>query len=335
MWFGNLVSVLGSILGKRTNKEINNNLNKPETKKKKQGKNKNIEKEVIKCTVLDFLSAFVDQDQTKRRVDDLTDTEINNLTEKQPDLKSWIESIAKTPIPQLWQTHLEHCKVKTAFIYMINALGITLGNNLIPLFEHSKGVNIEQLLHDYDSDLIVQLCALEQTNFIHNDVKPENMVKYDEHWFLIDYEISLIFDPQKETKSESFTFGYRAPERRIDNLVSPKSDVYSLGLVILEILKGKRRNSWESKDEKEIFQKCDKLAIIDKTILKLLKSMLRQDSKQRSSPLDLVNLLKLDEAIQPKLKETIRYFKERERFWHLVKTKDTEIVRALDFIQNE
>ncbi|EFC37993.1 predicted protein [Naegleria gruberi] len=89
---------------------------------------------------------------------------------------------------------------------------------------------------------LVQLVLLGICKTIHNDIKPDNVVKYDGHFFLIDYGISLLyhsfngnqcFDKElKPIKSKSVltTPLYDSPEKAKDGCVSPKSDLYSLGV---------------------------------------------------------------------------------------------------------
>ncbi|KAG2373077.1 hypothetical protein C9374_012923 [Naegleria lovaniensis] len=98
-------------------------------------------------------------------------------------------------------------------------------------------------------DVLCQLAILESLGRIHNDVKPLNIIRFDHHYFLIDFEISEMFDRTQEywatyeckrngqvVRSKSYSQGYRAPERKSEYIVSPKSDIYSLGLVVLESL---------------------------------------------------------------------------------------------------
>ena len=102
-------------------------------------------------------------------------------------------------------------------------------------------------------------------------------------------------------------------------------------MVILEILGGNRYKNWESKDEKEIFKKCD--GFKDSAVHKFIKRMLYTDTGQRGSPLNLVELLASDIEIKPKLIETLDYFKKRDRFWNLFEINDIDhdVARTLHF----
>ncbi|KAG2378651.1 hypothetical protein C9374_008290 [Naegleria lovaniensis] len=89
-------------------------------------------------------------------------------------------------------------------------------------------------------DLIVQVAMLEQKQVIHNDIKPSNIVEYRSHYYLIDYGIATRFSSCTDGKyydkhgqeviCKSGTPGYNAPEREENFIVSPKSDICSLGL---------------------------------------------------------------------------------------------------------
>lgn len=42
-------------------------------------------------------------------------------------------------------------------------------------------------------DLIMQLMKFEHQKVIHNDIKPNNIVKYESHFYLIDFGIATCF----------------------------------------------------------------------------------------------------------------------------------------------
>jgi serine/threonine protein kinase len=78
---------------------------------------------------------------------------------------------------------------------------------------------------------------------IHRDIKPANVL-FDEHDrpLLADFGIALLVDVTRIALTGAVigTTAYLAPERVRGELVGPPADVYSLGLVLLEALTGRR-----------------------------------------------------------------------------------------------
>jgi len=92
---------------------------------------------------------------------------------------------------------------------------------------------------------------------VHRDVKPDNILLDDElapH--LADFGIAKILDNIKPTgytvSSVPGSVGYIAPEYGFSNRVNEKSDVYSYGIVLLELLTGKQPVETEFREEVDI-----------------------------------------------------------------------------------
>lgn len=97
-------------------------------------------------------------------------------------------------------------------------------------------------------DLADALAYIHESGVIHRDVKPGNIMIFDYHHDaarmhakLTDFGIALIAD-QPEAPDGGFlgTAGYLSPEQARAEHVGPPSDVYSLGLVLLECLTGQQ-----------------------------------------------------------------------------------------------
>lgn len=113
------------------------------------------------------------------------------------------------------------------------------------LHEHLSTSNgylpIEEVLQ-----IAIQLCTVldylhtHQPQIIFRDLKPDNiMLTRDGHVYLIDFGIARFFKPGQMKDTTAFgSQGYAAPEQYGKTQTTPRSDIYSLGVLLHQLLTG-------------------------------------------------------------------------------------------------
>ncbi|CAN6251525.1 unnamed protein product [Urochloa humidicola] len=98
---------------------------------------------------------------------------------------------------------------------------------------------------------LVYLHDESRVKVIHRDLKPSNiLLEMDMNPKISDFGLASVFEDDHSkhiTRRVAGTYGYMAPEYAVLGHVSTKSDVFSFGVIILEIVTG-RRNSVSSSD---------------------------------------------------------------------------------------
>jgi serine/threonine protein kinase len=110
-----------------------------------------------------------------------------------------------------------------------------------------KGGLKPQVIASYMKQILGALSCVHQNDIVHRDVKPENiLVSSAGHCYLIDFSIGVSLTPAPGLtrvtggKRTPGTWVYAAPEQIAGKEVDHRVDIFSLGLVLFEMLTGRR-----------------------------------------------------------------------------------------------
>jgi serine/threonine-protein kinase len=132
------------------------------------------------------------------------------------------------------------------------------GRRYYIVMEYVDGRTLKQLIRHYADngrlmpihhvlDLTVQICNgigyAHRANLVHCDVKPQNiLVTHDEQVKVADFGIARAMSQATQQQTNSQVWGtpqYFSPEQAAGEMPTPASDVYSIGILMFEMLTGR------------------------------------------------------------------------------------------------
>lgn len=160
--------------------------------------------------------------------------------------------------------------------------------------EYIRGEDLRSLLRrigrlpsDKALDIAVQLAsglaAAHDIGVLHRDLKPGNVMLDDRgHARITDFGLAVAAGDVARGDIRSGTPGYMAPEQRDGQEVTERSDIYSLGLVLYEIITGKRAfdNPREPHDNPPM-PPSDAVSDLDPSIDRVILQCLEYDPSKR------------------------------------------------------
>jgi serine/threonine protein kinase len=96
-------------------------------------------------------------------------------------------------------------------------------------------------------DLLSALDTAGSKGVVHRDVKPANIMRFSKRSILVDFGIASIETPAGDQEGGMLSFIYAAPEQYLGKKVTPKSDVFSAGVSLIQAATGRRPWSSERK----------------------------------------------------------------------------------------
>ncbi|KAH6812868.1 hypothetical protein C2S51_021886 [Perilla frutescens var. frutescens] len=144
----------------------------------------------------------------------------------------------------------------------------TKGTELLLVYEYMKNASLDRFLYGENRgtlswkqrcDIIFGIArgiAYLHENYhvtiLHRDIKPSNILLDDEFQAKIaDFGLARLLPESQSHVSTKFagTLGYTAPEYAIHGHLSEKVDIYSFGIVILEVISGRKCSEIQMDDE--------------------------------------------------------------------------------------
>lgn len=86
-------------------------------------------------------------------------------------------------------------------------------------------------------DLVCGYTALKNSKILHNDIKPQNIFIKNKVFKIGDFGMSHSLKKLKESRSLG-SINYMSPESLINEVINHKSDIYSLGVLLYELMYG-------------------------------------------------------------------------------------------------
>jgi serine/threonine protein kinase len=200
--------------------------------------------------------------------------------------------------------------LNTSKLFLQTYLSKKVLGNLFLLMEYSKDLSLEKLVKketfsdsltcEFLFKILDSLEFLHKNGIIHGDIKAENILKKEDRFYLIDFNVVKTESPSKTIHIQSDN-DFTAPEiyRGIQTYLS---DIYSLGCVIYYMLSAKHiygfknKNDFSTKMFSHLYSEPIPDAKISKKMFYLIKRMTDKNYKTRASLTEVREILRTKTA---------------------------------------
>ncbi|XP_057829649.2 receptor-like serine/threonine-protein kinase At1g78530 [Cryptomeria japonica] len=170
-----------------------------------------------------------------------------------------------------------------------------------------------------------------KNTIVHCDLKPANIL-VDEHLeaHIADFGVARIMNNNEVTPSSlgfCFTIGYTAPERAYQLRWSPKADIYSFGVVLLELISGIKPTNSSLLDKGLALPQWAAKVQMENNLTELIDDCLKNIYKDKQVYVEMERILKLgiictheNPKIRPDMKDVVHILtdiKQRNRKFNI------------------
>jgi serine/threonine protein kinase len=172
------------------------------------------------------------------------------------------------------------------------------GSDLFDYLVHCDGYHLsEQQSAIFFSQMLDAMIYLNNERIVHRDIKLENFLVNESEGSikikLIDFGFAIKLKEEEMTKGDIGTYAYMAPEI-MDNLeYDMRADMWSLGIVLFNMVTGKQPFKCESKEE--IYDQIKNEMFLfeplenNNDLKDLIKCLLCKDPSKRMTPFEAKN----------------------------------------------
>ena len=194
---------------------------------------------------------------------------------------------------------------KYSSIYITKALKIIIENHQIKIYQSKAEYDLHMLIENkkkkkylslekrlkYIRQLVCGLYYLNTKNVLHGDIKPSNILVYDDVLKYNDFTMSRKINNLNPPRRKLYTLGYRPPECQ-ENKCHKNSDIWALGSTIYELYYAKKYFKFDNSGTRYHLKNLEENKHENNFINKIIQKMMVKDPDKRIDILELYNTFK-------------------------------------------